>query len=87
MMVQVAQIVSSNIYRQSDKPLYHRGNTVLVVLDISAIVLFVIAKLYYIWKNKQREQRWGAMSEEQKEDYLQTTSDEGNKRLDFRFAH
>jgi hypothetical protein len=36
--------------------------------------------------NKKRERIWSGMSNEEKSEYLRTTKDEGNKRLDFRFA-
>ena len=87
MCVQLGNIISANIYRADDTPLYHRGNTVLLALDILAIVLFVATKSYYIWRNRSRERQWGAMTEEEREDYLQNSKDEGNKRLDFRFAN
>jgi hypothetical protein len=86
MCVQAGTIISSNIYRADDKPLYHRGNETLVGIDVLAIVLFVGAKVYYVWRNKQKEAKWSAMSEEEKSEYVANTKDEGNKRLDFRFA-
>lgn len=86
MCVQAGTIISSNIYRADDKPLYHRGNEALIGIDVLAIVLFVGAKVYYTWRNKQKEAKWSAMSEEEKSDYVANTKDEGNKRLDFRFA-
>lgn len=49
--------------------------------------LYSLVKAYYIWRNKSRSKKWEAMTEEQRLDYLATTTDEGNKRLDFRFAH
>lgn len=85
--VQVGTIISSNIYRENDKPLYHKGNEALLGIDVCAIVLFVFAKVYYVWRNKQREAKWSAMTEEEQADYVLNTKDEGNKRLDFRFAH
>ncbi|KAK5114383.1 hypothetical protein LTR85_010205 [Meristemomyces frigidus] len=87
MMVQTGNIVSSNIYRTDDAPLYHRGNSVLLALDFFAIALFAATKLYYTTRNRRRERVWDAMSEEQRAEYLDTTKHEGNKRLDFRFAH
>ncbi|KAK6388653.1 hypothetical protein LTR65_007326 [Meristemomyces frigidus] len=87
MMVQTGNIVASNIYRTDDKPLYHRGNSILIALNFLAIALFALTKWYYVSRNKRREQVWGAMSEEQRAEYLETTKHEGNKRLDFRFAH
>lgn len=37
--------------------------------------------------NRNRERIWNAMTVEEKEEYITTTKDRGNKRLDFRFAH
>ncbi|OJJ04056.1 hypothetical protein ASPVEDRAFT_891342 [Aspergillus versicolor CBS 583.65] len=87
MMVQVQAIIASNIYREDDKPLYRRGNRVLIGINCLNVVLYLFAKWYYINRNKQREKIWGSMTSEEKEEYLNTTTDQGNKRLDFRFAH
>ncbi|KAF2226135.1 putative MFS transporter [Elsinoe ampelina] len=87
MMVQVGNVVSSNIYRTEDKPLYHHGNSVLIGINFLAVVMFVGTKGYYVWRNRQKERVWEGMSKEEKEVYRETTKDEGNKTLDFRFAH
>ncbi|KAL4965835.1 major facilitator superfamily domain-containing protein [Aspergillus stella-maris] len=87
MMVQVQAIISSNIYREDDKPLYRRGNRVLIGINCLNIVLYLLAKLYYVRRNKARDAVWDKMTPEEKEEYLNTTRDQGNKRLDFRFAH
>jgi hypothetical protein len=75
------------IYREDDKPYYRRGNKVLLALVGWNIVMTVFVKLYYVRRNKTREEIWNAMSLEEKDRYLKTTKDQGNKRLDFRFAH
>lgn len=49
--------------------------------------MFVFAKVFYVTVNKRRAVIWDAKTKEEKEHYLATTTDEGNKRLDFRFAH
>lgn len=59
----------------------------LVAVNCLAIALYGLAKAYYVFRNKQREKKWGAMTQEQRNDYIQNTTDQGNKRLDFRFAH
>ncbi|ENI05822.1 hypothetical protein COCC4DRAFT_39747 [Bipolaris maydis ATCC 48331] len=87
MFVQSGNIISTNIYRDDDKPLYRRGNKILLAICSFNIVLFYLVKLFYIWRNKVRERRWNAMTKEEQQDYLLTTKDEGMKRLDFRFAH
>jgi hypothetical protein len=87
MTVQAGNIISSNIYRTDDKPLYHRGNDVLIALNFLSLLLLGFAKGYYVWKNKIRAKKWDAMSADERAHYLDTTTDEGNKRLDFRFMH
>ena len=51
------------------------------------VVMSIFVKGYYMWRNKTRERIWNAMTTEEKHDYLKNTTDEGSKRLDFRFAH
>ncbi|KAM0787041.1 hypothetical protein ACM66B_006307 [Microbotryomycetes sp. NB124-2] len=87
MFVQAAQIIASNIYREDDKPEYKRGNRILLGLCAVAIALFVLTKVYYVSRNKYKAGRWEAMSPEERATYLATTTDEGNKRLDFKLAH
>lgn len=87
MFVQIGSIISTNIYRSDDKPLYKRGNMVLFIISVCTIPLLLGVKAYYVWRNKQRDQVWKAMTYEQQEEYILTTKDQGNKRLDFRFDH
>ncbi|KAL2884902.1 putative transporter YIL166C [Ceratocystis lukuohia] len=87
MFVQAGNIIATNIYRDDDKPLYRRGNKILLAITVYNIFQFYLVKLFYIWRNKVREQQWNAMSKEEQEDYVRSTTDEGMKRLDFRFAH
>ncbi|KAL4810080.1 major facilitator superfamily domain-containing protein [Aspergillus unguis] len=79
--------LARDIYRDDDKPLYRRGNKVLLALVAWNMFMTVFIKVYYIWRNKSRDRVWNAMAPEEKTQYLRTTKDEGNKRLDFRFAH
>ncbi len=51
------------------------------------ICLYLLTKAYYVARNRHKDRLWCAMSEDQRLDYLATTADEGNKRLDFRFQH
>ncbi|RAK73474.1 allantoate permease [Aspergillus fijiensis CBS 313.89] len=87
MFVQVGGIIGNNIYRTDDKPKYRRGNSVLLGINVLAIVLFLLTKVYYTLRNKHRDKVWNAMTEEQRQHYINTTTETGSKRLDFRFAH
>lgn len=54
--------MAANIYRDNDKPLYKRGNRVLIGINAMVIVLFLFSKAYYVTKNKIRDKKWKAMT-------------------------
>ncbi|KAK6535650.1 hypothetical protein TWF694_002105 [Orbilia ellipsospora] len=87
MMVQFSRVVYSNIYRSDDAPEYHRGDKDLIAIACMNMVVYVLARLYYIWRNRSRDKVWDGMSMNEKIHYLETTSDSGSKRRDFRFAY
>ncbi|CAM1500470.1 Fc.00g096320.m01.CDS01 [Cosmosporella sp. VM-42] len=87
MCVQSGGIMSSNIYQAKDAPRYRRGNKKLISIVFMNIVLYCLVKVYYVWRNDSRDKKWNSMTQDEKKRYLDTTTDEGNKRLDFRFAH
>jgi hypothetical protein len=64
-----------------------KGNSALVAISVLNIVLYIAVKQYYMWRNKSKERKWAQLSAEEKANYLETTTAEGNKRLDFRFVH
>ncbi|KAI1135563.1 MFS general substrate transporter [Hypoxylon sp. FL0543] len=86
MFLQAGVIISSNIYRADDAPLYRRGNAILIGILCLNLLLYVLAKAYYVWRNRVRERKWNAMTFEEKLVYLNDYQDAGNKRLDFRLA-
>lgn len=86
MSVQVGGIFAANIYRSDDAPIYKRGNRTLFWISFTLIPLLLGTKWYYSWRNKCREQIWNRMSPQERYAYMHGTTDEGNKRLDFRFA-
>ncbi|KAK3643625.1 hypothetical protein LTR56_010135 [Elasticomyces elasticus] len=87
MFVQASGIISSNVYQKGDAPNYRKGNKALLGLAVGNIGVYALTKVYYVWRNKSRDRTWDAMSTADRVRYLETTTDEGNKRLDFRFAH
>lgn len=40
------------IYREKDKPYYRTGNKVLIAIAAWSLVMFIVAKYYYVWRNK-----------------------------------
>ncbi|BGP32292.1 hypothetical protein JCM10296v2_004073 [Rhodotorula toruloides] len=88
MAVQTSSIIGANIYQASDAPRYKRGNTILLAIAAwNLVVMYPGIFLYYRARNSYKERKWSAMSVEEQKHYLETTSDEGCKRLDFRFVY
>jgi hypothetical protein len=83
--IQLSGIASSNIYRSDDKPLYRRGNSQLIAINVATMVAYALAKVYYVRRNKWKKGQWEKFTPEEKANYLSTTTDQGNKRLDFQF--
>ncbi|KAF8512045.1 allantoate permease [Gautieria morchelliformis] len=88
MFVQASSVISANIYRADDAPRYQRGNRALIIVCcVNLLVLYPGTRMYYKWRNSQRDARWSAMSPQEKAQYLSTTTDQASRRLDFRFAY
>ncbi|CAM9019987.1 hypothetical protein WICANDRAFT_33270 [Wickerhamomyces anomalus NRRL Y-366-8] len=84
---QAGSIISANIYRPDDKPAYKRGNTDLIGVAFGALAMCIVARQYYVLRNRYKEKKWNSFSEQEKLKYIEETTDEGNKRLDFRFSY
>ncbi|OJJ49947.1 hypothetical protein ASPZODRAFT_59291 [Penicilliopsis zonata CBS 506.65] len=87
MFVQGGGMIGSNVYQDSDAPRYVVGNRVLLIIICVNILVYSLTKLYYILRNRHRDRKWFTMTEDQRMEYVATTTTEGNKRLDFRFSH
>jgi hypothetical protein len=81
MCVQASSVIASNIYRTDDAPLYRKGNKILLGIVAWNFVIIIASKFYYIKRNQQKATQWDAKSTAEKDEYLSTTKDEGNKRL------
>lgn len=86
MFLQAGVVIASNIYRADDAPLYRRGNSILLGILALNLVLYILAKNYYIWRNRSRDRKWNRMTQDERLVYLSDHQDKGNKRLDFRLA-
>lgn len=85
MFVQLGSICANQVYRQDDKPYYHRGNMQLFAISAGTVPVFLLTKWYYTQRNRKKLARWNEMPREEQVDYLNNTADKGNKRLDFLF--
>ena len=83
--IQLSGIASSNIYRSDDAPLYHRGNRQVIAINVACMAANAFAKIYYTYRNKSNQTKWNGMTKQEQKQYLETTTDKGNKRLDFVF--
>ncbi|KAM0712036.1 hypothetical protein Q7P37_011130 [Cladosporium fusiforme] len=66
MTYQIGSIAAVNIYRAEDAPLYYTANKGLVGMCCGNILLFVLAKLYYIWRNRRLEKQLADLPESEK---------------------
>ncbi|GAA5819985.1 hypothetical protein JCM11251_005435 [Rhodosporidiobolus azoricus] len=88
MFVQVSSIIGSNLYQASDAPRYFRANSVILgIIAMNLLIIYPGTYTYYRWRNAQKEKAWSKMTTQERSQYLATTTDEGAKRLDFRFAY
>ncbi|PGH00928.1 hypothetical protein AJ80_09090 [Polytolypa hystricis UAMH7299] len=87
MWVQVSGMIGANIYQPDDAPRYFKANKGLLVICIwMCVVQYPGTYFYYRWRNNSKARKWDVMTPEEQDHYRKTTTDEGNKRLDFRFA-
>ncbi|KAF1934816.1 MFS general substrate transporter [Clathrospora elynae] len=88
-IVQIGSLISSQIYRKYDGPYYKQGNTVLVSICALSLITFVVQRQVLVRMNKKKQQQWEKMSSDEKALYqadIISREQDGNKRLDFRFA-
>ncbi|EEA22377.1 hypothetical protein TMatcc_008181 [Talaromyces marneffei ATCC 18224] len=89
-IVQIGSVISSQIYRSNDSPYYYTGNKVLISICALSLVTFIVQREYLRHLNRQKEERWSSMSEEEKILYQNDQAArelDGNKRLDFKFKY
>ncbi|KAJ3789968.1 major facilitator superfamily domain-containing protein [Lentinula aff. detonsa] len=87
MFVQVRCISLCVFYNLTSLSIDKHGNRALIGICSMNIALYVGTYFFYKYINKRRDEIWSSWSKEQQQDYLETTKDEGNQRLDFRFAY
>lgn len=87
MSVQVGSIVSSQIYREDDKPYYDRGNKVILGICCANIVISFLVKAYYKSRNSYKDKEWRKLTKDEQHNYRRATEHTGLRRMDFRIPH
>lgn len=87
MSYQIGSIISTQLFTESDKPYYNKGNKIILGICVFNMVFSVFTKFYYIYRNRAKQAKWQAMTKEQQDDYRRNTKDTGLKRLDFIIAN
>lgn len=91
-----ATSTNATVYQKSDSPRYFKANKGLLVICVwmcvsiahklparslmAQFVQYPGTWFYYRWRNQSKARKWDAMSQEEQDTYLKTTTDSGNKR-------
>ncbi|KAF8857527.1 hypothetical protein BDZ45DRAFT_744340 [Acephala macrosclerotiorum] len=51
----------ADVYQTDDAPKYRRGNRNLFIIIVFTILLFLLTKVYYVLRNKQKDKKWKAL--------------------------
>ncbi|KAF8604221.1 putative MFS transporter [Ceratobasidium sp. AG-I] len=89
-IVQMGSVVSSQLYRKDDAPLYYRANKILFSLCIASAAVVVVQKWWLDRLNTTKARAWDSLTPDQQIEYQADEAareQDGNKRLDFRFKH
>lgn len=79
--VSASDMIGANIYPPTDAPRYFKANKGLLVICISmCLVQYPGTYFYNRWKNDRKARAWDTFTDEEKDNYRTTTTDEGNKR-------
>ncbi|OBZ78848.1 hypothetical protein A0H81_01447 [Grifola frondosa] len=73
----------SQLVLRADK----RGNRALIAITVMNIFIYAFTYFFYRAINKRRNKVWSSWTTKQQQEYLDTTKDEGNTRLNFRFTY
>ncbi|KAH9931993.1 MFS general substrate transporter [Epithele typhae] len=66
---------------------HKRGNRALIVVCCVNILIHFLVWLFYRTINKRRDKVWNSWTAKEQQEYLDTTKDVGNSRINFRFVY
>ncbi|KAK9321295.1 major facilitator superfamily domain-containing protein [Lipomyces orientalis] len=82
--VQCGNILAANVYRESDAPYYHRGNGILIGLNVLSMIIILAIRQYYVVENRRRDKLWEQLGQDEKDEYVKSSHDLGNRQLSFK---
>ncbi|EMD30971.1 hypothetical protein CERSUDRAFT_163622 [Gelatoporia subvermispora B] len=86
MFAQMGTMISSYVYR-ADDAVNKRGNRALIGITVLNLVLYLFTYFLYRGINIRRDKIWRSWSPEEQRKYLDTTTDKGSEKVNFRFAY
>lgn len=78
---------ASQIYRASDSPAFHTGNTINIVLSGAAVIGWLMLKYYYKIRNASNARKLANMTGQQRHEQELRDKDAGNRALTFVFTN
>ncbi|KAF9986482.1 hypothetical protein BGZ75_001785 [Mortierella antarctica] len=85
--VNACDMVSVNLFRDEDAPRFITGFWILFGALLLTIVLFIFQRYHLMWINRKREEKTRYWTEEDWRLYNETTKDEGDDHLSFRYSY
>ena len=77
----------SQIYQNSDAPLFHKGNEINIALSGASAVGWIVLKFYYRCKNESKAKKLRNMTELERSERELKDIGAGNKALTFMFTN
>ncbi|QRW18050.1 major facilitator superfamily transporter [Rhizoctonia solani] len=78
-IVQIGSVISSQLYRKDDAPLYYRANKILFSLCIASAAVVLLQRWWLRRLNAAKERAWNKLTQEQQIEYQ---SDEAARERD-----
>jgi len=80
-------MVSVNLFRDEDAPRFITGFWILFGALLLTIVLFIFQRYHLMWVNKKRDEKTRHWTDADWQHYNETTTDEGDDHLSFRYSY
>ncbi|KAK5822416.1 major facilitator superfamily domain-containing protein [Linnemannia elongata] len=85
--VNACDMVSVNLFRDEDAPRFIRGFWILFGALLLTIVLFIFQRYHLMYINRKRDEKTKDWTSEDWRHYNETTKDEGDDHLSFRYNY